>query len=245
MAGRMYDENPTFLPLRLQMVRGAIFWPIHMQPNELMRISAGSSNGQPVMCVLGSRPMSNAASVTGRSWSESEFCIDTKSGLLQTYSVAPGIYVVYDYTNAVRFHSSLLPKTITIYESGASVLTVHLDSITDAAQVDPKFFTPTAKMLSQGTGSVIAGPYRLAVSGGNSPEPITGLSHPVVVHALLDTLGKVEEAESLQTSDAALSSAALALVKNSTYAPQEQGRAVQREAFISVLFSPSAQPKGQ
>jgi hypothetical protein len=197
------------------------------------------------MCVLGSRPMSNSAEVSARSWNESEFCIDTKTGLLQTYSVAPGIYAVYDYTNAVRFHASLLPKTITIYESGATVLTIHLDSITDAAGVDAKLFTPTPKMLSQGTGPIIAGAYRFAVPGGQAPEPIGNMARPVVIHALLDTQGKVQEAESLQTSDATLSSAALALVKNSTYAPQEGGRQLQREAFISVVFSPLAQHSGQ
>ncbi len=239
---RMYDENPSLLPLRLQMVRGTIFWPIHMQSNELMRIAAGTWKGSPVMCILGSFPRSNAAAIAGRSWEESEFCIDTKSGLLQTYSVAPGIYAVYDYRDAVHFHTSTLPKTISMYEAGSAVLTIHLDSITDAGQADPKLFTPTAKMASQGTGPVIAGPYRFAVMGGPSPVPMTGAIQPVIVHALLNTSGKVEEAEALQTSDPALSSAAVAFVKNSNYPAQEQGRALQREAFINVRFMPPATP---
>jgi len=239
MNGRMYDETPSFLPLRLQMVRGAIFWPIHTQPNELLRIAPGTWNGSPVMCVLGSFPRFMAQNSLGRNWEESEFCIDTKSGLLQTYSVAPGIYAVYDYQNPVRFHASMLPRTITIYESGSVVLTIHVDSLTDPGQVDPTLLQPTPKMLSQGTGPVIAGGYRMIVPGGPSPAPIKSIQ-PVIVHALLNSEGKVEEAESLQTADPTLSSAAVSLVKNSTYMPQQQGRPLQREAFIDVRFVPPA-----
>lgn len=247
MSGRMYDDNPTFLPLRLQMVRGTIFWPIHMGPNELLRIASGTWNGSAVMCVLNSNPRFEASKVAGRSWEESEFCIDTKSGLLQTYSVAPGIYAVYDYQNAMRFHASLLPRTISIFESGAVVLTVHLDSITDAAQADPTLFTPTPKMESQGTGPVIAGQLHFLAPGGVAPVSTGGMIQPVIVHALLDSEGKVQEAEALQTSDPTLASTALALVKNSTYAPQQEGRPLQREAFIDVRFTPPqpAQAGGQ
>jgi len=244
MAGRMYDDNPSFLPLRLHMVRGTIFWPIHMGSNELIRIAPGTWNSSPVMCVLSSWPRWEASKTAGRNWEESEFCIDTKSGLLQTYSVAPGIYAVYDYKDAVKFHTSVLPRTISIYESGSVVLTVHLDSITDAGQVDPKLFTPTPKMESQTTGPTIAGGFRWLAPGGVSPVPSKGMIQPVIVHALLNPQGKVEEAEALQTGDATLASTALSLVKNSTYEPQREGRALQREAFIDVRFVPpqAAQP---
>jgi len=246
MAGRMYDENPSFLPIRLQMVRGTIFWPIHTGPNELLRIAPGTWNGSPVMCVLSSAPRWEAAKSAGRSWEESEFCIDTKSGLLQTYSVAPGIYAVYDYSDAVQFHASRFPRTITIYESGAAVLTVRVDSLTDPGEVEAALFQPTPKMASQTTGPVIAGQLHLIAPGGASPTPIEAIQ-PVIVHALLDPEGKVQEAESLQTGNPALSSAAVALVRNSTYAPQQQGRALQREAFIDVRFVPAAlaQPGGE
>jgi len=245
MAGRMYDENPAFLPLRLQMVRGTVFWPIHTGPNELLRIAPGTWNGSPVMCVLSSFPRFQANKVTGRSWEESEFCIDTKSGLLQTYSVAPGIYAVYDYQNAIHFHASLLPKTITIYESGNVILIVHLDSIVDAGEPDPNLVTPTPKMASQGTGPVIAGQMHFLAPGGTSPVPTGGMIQPVIIHALLDPEGKVQEAEALQTSEPSLSSTALSLVKNSTFARQSEGRALQREAFIDVRFTPPPQPSPQ
>ena len=169
MNGRLYDDNPSVMPLRLQMVRGAIFWPIHMGANELLRISPGTWNGSPVMCVLISQPRYQAAQFGGRSWEESEFCIDTKSGLLQTYSPAPGLYAVYDYENPVRFHTSVLPRTITFYGSGSSVLTIHLDSITDATHVDPKLLQPTAKMQSQAAGPLPLVGARWSISGRDQP----------------------------------------------------------------------------
>lgn len=246
MNGAMYDENPSFLPLRLQMVRGTIFWPIHLGPNELLRIAPGTWNGSPVMCVLGSAPWFQASKASGRSWEESEFCIDTKSGLLQTYSIAPGLYAVYDYSTPVRFHTSVFPGTITMYESGKAVLTVYVDSLTDPDQPDPALFKPSQKMLSQATGPIVASGYRFIKAGGASPVAISAIQ-PVVVHALLNRKGEVEEAEALQTSDATLSSAAVGIVKNAHFAPQQQqGRDLQREAFIDVRFVPKqfAQPGG-
>jgi hypothetical protein len=243
MNGRMYDENPTFLPLRLQMVRGAIFWPIHSGPNELLRIAPGTWNGSPVMCVLSSAPRWEAAKSNGRSWEESEFCIDTKSGLLQTYSVAPGLYAVYDYSNAPRFHSSLLPRTITFFEAGNVVLTIHLDRIADADQVDSKLFEPTPKMASQGTGPIIAGGFHWLAPGGASPS-VSGIIQPVIIHALLNQKGTVEEAEALQTTNPALTATALSIVKNGNYPPQQGGRALQREAFIDVRFTPPLPQQG-
>ena len=240
MNGRLYDENPSFMPLRLQMVRGAIFWPIHTGPNELLRMSPGTWNGSPVMCVLSSQPRFQAEKFAGRAWEESEFCIDTKSGLLETYSPAPGLYVVYDYQTAVRFHASLLPRTITFYESGNAVLTIHLDGISDAAQVDPGVLSPTAKMQAQAAGPVIAGGFHWLVPGGVSPVPLNGVIQPVIVHCLVNPQGKVEEAEALQTSDGALSATALSVVKNGSYEPQQRGRALQREVFIDVRFVPAA-----
>jgi len=239
--GRIFDENPAMMPLRLQMLRGAIFWPIHTRPNELLRISAGTWNGSPVMCVLGS-PLTEVQNWPGRWWDETEFCVDTKSGLLQTYSVAPGLYVVYDYQNAVKFHASVLPRTITIYEGGNTVLTIHIDGIVDQLQPDPNLFVASAKAASGPSAPVIAGQFHYLAAGGESPVPIPKIQ-PVIVHALLNPEGKVEEAEAL-TADATLGPAAVALVKNSTYPAQQQGRALQREAFIDVRYVPphAAQP---
>jgi hypothetical protein len=237
--GLAYDTNAhAYLPLRLHMVRSAIFWPVAGNfAGSLIRMAPANWKGAPVTCALISGPRSEASATPGRRWQEEEFCIDPKSGLLQTYSVAPGIYYAYDYSSALRFHGSTLARQISIVENGSTVLQVQLDNIQDAGAVDAATFAPTQQM--QAPGAIIRGPLRwpqFAQSGSAS----TGTIQPIIVHAELDANGKVLEAEALQTSDTALSEAALQLVKNSNYGPALGQRDVplQREVFINVQFQP-------
>jgi len=238
--GRTFDENTAPMPLRLQMVRGNLFWPILMSPGAALRISAGTWQGQPVMCVLGSRSLGDAGSTPTRRWEETEFCVDTKTGLLQTYSIAPGIYAVYNYQDGIKFHASLLPRTITIYEGTAQVLNIRLDSLTDAATPpDEKLFTPTTQMQSSSVGSLIAGVYRFPMMGGVSPTDSHGQIQSVIVHAAITVDNKVEEIEALQTSDPALSAAAINAVKNAKSFPWPENQYPgQREVFVNVRFLP-------
>ena len=50
---------------------------------------------------------------------------------------------------------------------------------------------------------------------------------------------KVLEAEALQSSDPALSEAALQLVKKTNYGPTRSRELVQRDVFINVQFVPA------
>ena len=72
----------------------------------------------------------------------------------------------------------------------------------------------------------------------NLPATANGVVQPVIIHAGLDVSGKVLEAEALQTSDSALSEAALNLVKNTNYGPARNRERVQRDVFINVQFVP-------
>ena len=65
-----------------------------------------------------------------------------------------------------------------------------------------------------------------------------GVVQPIVIHAAVDISGKVLEAEALQSSDAALSEAALQLVKNTNYGSLASRKLVQRDVFINVQFVP-------
>jgi hypothetical protein len=237
--GMAYDTNAhAYLPLRLQMVRSAIFWPVSGNLADLLiRTAAASWKGAPVTCALVSGTRSEVTAIPGRRWQEEEFCVDPKSGLLQTYSVAPGIYNVYDYSNAFQFHGSTIARQISIVENGSPVVQVQLDSLQDAGPVDPASFTPTAEM--QGPGVVIRGPLRFPQFMTNS-QTTSGTVQPVIVHALLDVTGKVLEAESLEVANASLSDAALQLVRTSNYGPPpgRGGVPVQREVFINVQFTP-------
>jgi hypothetical protein len=73
----------------------------------------------------------------------------------------------------------------------------------------------------------------------NLPAAATGVVQPIIIHASLDVSGKVLEAEALQTSDSALSDAALNLVKNTNYGPARNRERVQRDVFINVQFVPA------
>jgi len=235
--GLAYDTNAhAYLPLRLQMVRSAIFWPVSGNlADMLIRIAPANWQGVPVTCALISGPRSEPSTIPGRRWQEEEYCIDPKSGLLQTYSVAPGIYNVYDYSTALQFHGSTIAPQITVEENGSPVLQVHIDTLQDAGSVDQSMFTPTAQMQSPGV--VIRGPLRFPqFATSNTVDP--GTIQPVIVHAVLDATGKVLEAESLQPSNGSLSDAALQLVKNSNYGAYSSPRGVplQREVFINVQF---------
>jgi hypothetical protein len=235
--GVPYDEKtPGPIPLRVQMVRGAVIWPMaNVRPGSMIRMASAPWHGMEVMCAL----LSGDAAVTvaqGRHWEEREYCVDTKSALLRIYSEAPGIYTVYDYDDAMHFHGRTLARQISILESGDTVLQIHVDSLEDAGAADPALFTPTKQMLAQGPGIVLVPSVRIPTFAA-SPAGRAGKIEPVIILATTDDQGKVLEAEALQNSDPSLSNAALSLVKSSTYPPQTRATGpVQTEAFINVEF---------
>jgi TonB-like protein len=239
--GAAYDDKPRgHMPLRLQMVRNSVFWPVvgNFAPS-LMRMATAKWEGTDVACILISGGLNEASATPGRRWEENEFCVDPKTGLLRIHSEAPGIYSVYDYNGAVQFHGRTLPRQATIVEGGTTVLQIHLDSIEDANN-DPNQFVPTKKMLSHGPGAIMVGPFRFPAFV-RAPAGYSGEIKPVIVHAILNQKGKVLDAEVVQSSDPALTAAALGLVWHSSYAPpQRRDRPLQREVFINVQFTPAS-----
>jgi len=238
--GAAYDDKPRGpIPLRIQMVRQSVFWPVTGKfAPALIRMATAKWQGADVACMLISGSRNDAAATPGRRWEETEYCIDPKTGLLHTYSEAPGIYTVYDYGEKFEFHGRTLARKISIVEDGTTLLQIHLDSLTDAASADPDQFVPTRKMLSHGPGDIMVGPFRFPQSVA-APPGRNGVIQPVIVHAVLDKKGHVVEAEALQHTDSALSDAALAIVEHSNYRrSDDQARPVQREAFINVQFIP-------
>ncbi len=88
---KYYGEGTSdVIPLRLQEARAALFGaiPTGNFSRAAIRTSTATFNGTPVTCVLisGSR---NATAVSGRSWDETEECIDPQSGLLKVHSQVP------------------------------------------------------------------------------------------------------------------------------------------------------------
>jgi hypothetical protein len=236
--GTVYESGPG-LPLRLQTLRNAIFWPVNTGPSGLLRIGSGTLQGTQLLCVLHSAydfPQAPAS----RRWEETEFCVDPQNGRLQLYSQAPGMYVVFDYQQPLKFHNRTLPRTIAIYEAGMKVLDARLDSIEDLTNVDNQIFTPTAQMVAQGPAATAGSPIRFPQAAAIPGGAVTGEVQPVIVHASIGPDGKVLEAEALQNLPA-LSAAAVELVKRSSYpAATRSPRPRQREAFINVKFGVAA-----
>ena len=246
-----YDEKtPGPIPLRIQMLRAALFWPFSTAlPRDRVRTKAAIRNGRTVTCVLRSQPTNmEPMPVTGRYWREREYCIDTKSGFLQIYSEAPGIYVVYNYANAVKFGAQTLPRQITTFERGAKVLDARIESVENPSAPAANLFEPTADMSTE--AAVLATPLHFF---RNPPQncgifmdgPVSQIE-PIVIHASIGDDGRVLEAESLQNYDPVLSQLALDRVRSNNFGrPLRAGATIrQQELFVEVDVLPRARPCG-
>ncbi len=236
-------QNSTLMPLRAQQVHGVLRTPIHGMPQQAMiRTADVAWNGEAIRCVLLSGGGNSPQMEQGRRWVETEYCVNTQTGLLRIYSEAPGIYSVYDYSNAVQFKGKTLPGKITVAEAGATVLEMRVDSITDPGNIDPGLLTPGPEMKGQGAATLIGAPMRFPTFAPG-PVVVDGFTqHPVIVHGVLNPNGTIADAVALQTSNSTLGNAASNVVKKlhlRTVIPPGSAGA-QREVFVNVrLATPS------
>jgi hypothetical protein len=231
--GRVYGTNPSEpVPLRIQMLRSALHWPIVRNAGmSAMRAANIQRDGKQMSCLLlsGSIPPNPAP----RSWVETEYCIDSATGLLQTWSEAPGIYAVYDYDSATEFHGHTLPRQLSIFEDGRVAVQARVESLEDAHEIDANLFKPSPEMVEAGGSFALATPNRFPMRVDPSDAPTSNFFQPVIVHAILDAQeGRVLDAEALQNSDRELSHAAMDLVRSTTFPPS----GFQQEVFINVQF---------
>ena len=218
------------VPMRVQMVRSALFWPIATYVSQSMiRFAKVMYKGGEISCFLSSGSV--PTDPEPRFWVETEYCVDPQTGLLVQWSEAPGVYVGYDYTDAIKFHGHVIPRTVTVTEERRTVLQIHVDSVEDAGDLDPKLFQPTPEMMAQPTFTLsVPGRFPIAV---DPDQGATAWIQPVIVHVTIgDEFGEVIEAEALQTSDRKLAKAAIDVVKNSNFPPT----GMQRDAYINVQF---------
>jgi hypothetical protein len=244
--GAIYDQNPDgMIPMRIKMLASAVFAPLGGAPRrETIRTAAATFNGVSLTCILTSAQGNEQIAARGRQWYETEYCIDPATGLLNIYSIAPGIYAIYDYSSALHFHDRVLPGRVTVYENGSTTLDAHLASITDISSTDTSPFTPTAQMIAQGPAIVLGEPERFAL-----PAFSPGIAYvqPVIVHAVFDQHGTVRESEVLQNSS--VSSSALDEVNKMTLpqlGPASGASSLEREVYVNVRFMPAPQfgPQG-
>jgi len=229
------DKSPGPVPLRIHMLRTAVFWPVlTFSPGALIRIASTRFEGVDVMCVLLSRQGNPATATPGRRWEEMEYCIGANDGLLRLYSEAPGIYTAYDYCDAVHFHNRVLPRQITVSEGETPVLTARIESLTDPVTTDADYFAPTDQMKAHGPGPMLMSPARFPrfVSLTNGP---VGHIQPIIVVAEIAEDGTVSEAEVLQDANSALARQVLEEVRKaaiSTNRPEATRR--QKQWYINV-----------
>lgn len=231
--GHIYGTNPSDpVPLRVQLVRSVLLRPIvHDPASFVFRAANVKSDGKAFSCLLLSYSL--PPNPAPRSWVEREDCLDPATGLLQTWSEAPGIYAVYDYTGAAEFHGHVLPRQISIFEEGRLAIQVRVESLEDAPNLDPNLFKPTPEMVDAGESFGLASPRRLPLRVDPSDAPTSRFFQPVIVHATLDAQdGSVLDAEALQNSDPDLARAAIDLVRSTSFEPS----GFQQEAFINVQF---------
>ena len=134
---------------------------------------------------------SRKSSAAGRHWEESEYCVDPKSGLLMSYSPAPGMYVLYDYSNAIHFHNKIIPGKFTITEAGQTIIQAHTESVTDPSKVDPAIFEPSG--LNQiGVGSLMTPPWHVVSGVGSGGTNSNRSIQVVVLHGMLVARRRVE-----------------------------------------------------
>lgn len=230
--GQFFSDNPSgSIPMRVQMVRDALLWPVvNPWPRVMLRATAVTIEGKAAMCVLTSGSMSTADEP--RHWVEKEYCVDPETGNMLVTSEAPGHFVFYDYTSSTEFQGHVVANDISIYEAGARVMKIHVDALTDASDVTPESLRPTPEMMAKGVSFGLSAPVKFPIRVYPPPGPVPTVIQPVFVHATVDRDGHVIEAETLQNSNSELAARALETVKNY----RRGTSATQREEFVNVQF---------
>ncbi|MBZ5727101.1 MAG: M56 family metallopeptidase [Acidobacteriia bacterium] len=225
------DQHVAAVPMRVHMLRNAIFWASQQTPsNFLIRTAAVELDSRPATCLLVSGVAVPAAQ--SRLWEEEEYCVDSASGLLLEHSIAPGTYAAYSYRSE-QFHGRYMPQRITIYVAGAMALDAQV-SMTDPTVVDSQL-RPTPEMLANGPVMPMEMATRFPINFPSSSA--TGTALPVIVHASVDGEGRVAEEEISSASDPGLARTALDLVRNYRF----PASGAQRQAYINVRFVPESQ----
>jgi len=233
------------MPLRLAQVRTAIFFAYPQAgPQASLRTATANLNGVAVRCVLVSHMPQNKTATGGRLWDESEYCIDPALGLLMSYSPVPGMYVAYDYSQAIHFHDKVIASKFTIRQAGQTIAEAHTESVTDPGNLEPAVFQPNG-LEKVGVGSLMSQPWevrtRVTSSRGKASDPIQA----VVLEGMLAPDGRLGEVRVLASSNAGLNqSAEERAAKWKSWESQEDGQPgatpQSHEVFFTVEFVPRA-----
>jgi len=239
----LYSSQPAnSLPLRLLQVREAIFYSEPMVgPRASLRTAPGSLNGIGVVCALISHNANTSSQTGGRRWDEEEYCVDPKAGTLMTYSLAPGLYVQYDYSKALQFHGKLIANKFTITQAGQTVVEAQTESISDPSN-NPAAFQ-TAGLNQIGVGPVMSAPWHVRSMRPAPAGAPGGTAQIVVLHGNQSPDGQLTEVELLASSDASLNDPALAAASKWVggvmgQEPEPGATPQSHEVLMTVQYSP-------
>ncbi|HUI78808.1 MAG TPA: hypothetical protein VLY24_12855 [Bryobacteraceae bacterium] len=235
----LYSNQPAgTIPLRLTQVREAIFFIYpNFGPYASLRTATGFLNGVTLECVLGVQGAVGRTFSGGRDWEESEYCVDPQQNLLITYSPAPGLYVHYDYTNAINFHGTVVPGAFMITEAGRPVIDAKTESVIDPSGLNPALFAPSG-LSSIGVGSVMTQPERVRSLSGMGSAPANGNANIDVVEviAVSSPEGQLSEPEVLASSNTSLNQTALERAQNWHNGRQTQSGATPQSHEVIFTF---------
>jgi hypothetical protein len=201
---------PSGIPLRLAQVRAAIFfnYPVY-GPRASLRTATGNLNGAEVTCVLVSHRFNIKPASGSRRWDEYESCIDPRSGLLMSYSPAPGLYILYDYSAAKHFHERIIPGKFTITQAGQPIIEAQVESVVDPASPDSGIYTP-AGLNPLGVGSLMTAPWNIQTTFfQGTAAPNYSNAQFVVLHGMLSPDGHFADSEILASSNSGLNQQAV------------------------------------
>jgi hypothetical protein len=236
----LYSNQPAgSMPMRLTQTRGAMFFVrAVVGPRATLRTAAASLNGANLECVLLSHNGIAKGVTGGRRWEEAEYCVDTALGVLVTYSPVPGLYTVYDYSQAIRFHDLLIPNQFTISQSGRTIMQARTVSVTDPA---PDFRPDMTGLNEVGFGSLMTAAWRINYTVP-SATPGSGNSQVVVIHGMQAASGQVADLEVVASSDSSMNPQALGIVSSmhgrAVSDDEEPGATLQsHEVLITIQFT--------
>jgi hypothetical protein len=221
--GMLYSNQAGDIPLRLAQVRGAIFFNYQIPgPQASVRTATAFLNGVEQHCVLVVIGAGNRTFDGGRNWEESEYCMDSKTGLLTIYSPVPGLYVHYDYSSAVPFHGKTIPGSFVITQAGRNMIEAKTLSVTDPPDAQDPMFKPTG-LTALGVGRAMNPPsnFRSFSSGPGQPFPTSATNaavQVVVLHSNVSPDGHLSETEILASSNSSFNQTALQRVNDTTLA---------------------------
>ena len=157
-----------------------------------------------------------------------------------SYSPVPGMYVVYDYSNAQHVGNVTFPGKFAITEAGRTVVEAQVVSLTQPEKAGAAIYTPPG-LSALGVGFPLTPPWSMQdieFSGRRSGEVTEGQF--VVVRGMVAPDGSMSEAEVLASSSPGLNQRALerAAQRHRTMPQDDANGATPQahEAFLVTLF---------